>query len=177
MRIIWSILLSKCFALEFFVQYYEVPINSIYYVWALSLIMAGTATYLYIAKELKENMRYRAAIQIWTKFSLGAICVIAVILCLLFSGHFSQRSALAAVAGTSAIYFGIRGFNAAHRRTLYSAFVWTLTAHLVTTLNDIQQLSLYSIAIILGITIPEIFVYLRKQNEISTALDNLNAPT
>ena len=41
---LWSLLFTKCFTLEYLVRHYEAPINSISYVWILSITMAGGAT-------------------------------------------------------------------------------------------------------------------------------------
>lgn len=45
---LWGLLFTKCFLLEFLVRHYAVPINSLYYVWALSIIMATLATVVYV---------------------------------------------------------------------------------------------------------------------------------
>lgn len=177
MRIIWSLLLAKCFALEFLVQYYEVPINSIYYVWTLSILMASTATYLYLAKEFGANKRYRTTMDRPALFSLAAVCAIFSILCLLWTHRLSQGAALTSIAATFTLYFGIRGWTESLRLPFYSAFIWALATYLITTLNNIQQLSLYSVAILMGMTIPELIVYIRKRNEISAALQTLNTPS
>jgi len=44
---LWGLLFTKCFTLEFLVRHYDVPINSLNYVWALSIIMASVATIVY----------------------------------------------------------------------------------------------------------------------------------
>lgn len=44
---LWGLLFTKCFTLEFLVRHYEVPINSITYVWTLSILMASVATAVY----------------------------------------------------------------------------------------------------------------------------------
>lgn len=49
--LLWSLLFAKCFSLEYLVQEYEVPINSFYYVWCLSITMATVATVAYAQLE------------------------------------------------------------------------------------------------------------------------------
>ncbi|HAV14152.1 MAG TPA: hypothetical protein DCX06_11770 [Opitutae bacterium] len=43
---LWCLLFIKCLSLEFCVTYYSVPIDSKFYVWALSIFMATFATLL-----------------------------------------------------------------------------------------------------------------------------------
>lgn len=44
---LWGLLFAKCFLLEFLVRQYAMPINSLIYVWALSILMATVATAVY----------------------------------------------------------------------------------------------------------------------------------
>lgn len=45
--ILWGLLFTKCFVLEYLVRKYQAPINSLTYVWGLSIIMASVATLVY----------------------------------------------------------------------------------------------------------------------------------
>ena len=54
---LWSLLFTKCFFLEFLVRHYAVPINSLYYVWALSILMAAVATTVYAELQIKERVK------------------------------------------------------------------------------------------------------------------------
>lgn len=65
---LWGLLLTKCFLLEFLVRHYEVPINSLTYVWTLSILMATVATSVYVnlSNEIRPHLYQQAA------FGLGA---------------------------------------------------------------------------------------------------------
>ena len=54
---LWSLLFTKCFFLEFLVRRYSVPINSLYYVWSLSILMAAVATIVYAELQIKERVK------------------------------------------------------------------------------------------------------------------------
>lgn len=41
---LWGLILAKCCFLEHFVRQHGVPVNTVVYVWSLSLLMAGVAT-------------------------------------------------------------------------------------------------------------------------------------
>ena len=55
---LWSLLFTKCFFLEFLVRHYDVPINSLYYVWSLSILMAAVATTVYAELQFKERVKH-----------------------------------------------------------------------------------------------------------------------
>jgi hypothetical protein len=70
---LWGLLLTKCFALEFLVRQYEVPIDSLTYVWMLSLVMASVATLVY-AKLHSAGIRQLAKTPV---FRVNAIVLLA----------------------------------------------------------------------------------------------------
>ena len=74
---LWSLLFTKCFFLEFLVRQYAVPINSFYYVWALSILMAAVATTVYAELQIKERVK-----SIWQPNSL--LVLIGYIITVLF---------------------------------------------------------------------------------------------
>ena len=41
---LWGLILAKCCFLEHFVRLHGVPVNTVIYIWSLSLLMAGVAT-------------------------------------------------------------------------------------------------------------------------------------
>ena len=45
----WALIFAKCFILEYFVQRYAAPVNTVIYVWSLSLFMATVASLLHLA--------------------------------------------------------------------------------------------------------------------------------
>ena len=46
--LLWGLLLTKCFALEYFATKYAAPINTAFYVWSLSILMATVATAVHL---------------------------------------------------------------------------------------------------------------------------------
>ena len=45
--IIWLLVFSKCFILEYYIIEYQLPINSHFYIWTLSLLLVSTVSYLF----------------------------------------------------------------------------------------------------------------------------------
>ena len=54
--ILWGLLLTKCFALEYFATAYSAPINTTLYVWALSILMASVATAVHLKLKFEEGV-------------------------------------------------------------------------------------------------------------------------
>jgi hypothetical protein len=55
--ILWGLLFTKCFVLEYLVRKYQAPINSLTYVWGLSIIMASVATLVYGGLDKSDRHR------------------------------------------------------------------------------------------------------------------------
>ena len=78
---LWSLVLTKCFLLEFSVRHYEVPINSLTYVWLLSIGMASVATIVHANSNrdvVSQNFRH-------TDFRIDGITLSASAILILWS--------------------------------------------------------------------------------------------
>ena len=83
---LWGLLFTKCFMLEYLVRHYAAPINSLTYVWALSIIMAVVATAVYANQQSEQ----RKALLRSDDFFLSVIVGIVVILLIAPSVWLSQ---------------------------------------------------------------------------------------
>ena len=45
--IIWLLVLSKCFILEYYIQKFTLPINSHFFIWSLSILLVSVASFLF----------------------------------------------------------------------------------------------------------------------------------
>ena len=45
--IIWLLVLSKCFILEYYIQKFTLPINSHFFIWSLSIFLVSVASFLF----------------------------------------------------------------------------------------------------------------------------------
>ena len=101
--LLWSLLFTKCFALEYLGREYEIPINSFYYVWCLSLSMATIATIVFgrVEKTPIRNILLDPIAQ------LQVAAIIPIAACIAW-GQFSPNLANNAPLTTAAILMGIR---------------------------------------------------------------------
>lgn len=54
--LLWGLLFAKCFIVEYYVQAYDVPVNSWLYVWGLSIAMATVATIAFWRMRTAEQL-------------------------------------------------------------------------------------------------------------------------
>ncbi|TVP80233.1 MAG: hypothetical protein EA353_04430 [Puniceicoccaceae bacterium] len=83
--LLWGLLFTKCFIVEFYVQSYQPPVNSWLYVWALSISMATVATLVSLRLRAREARPVRlqpGLLRIWG--ACLAIALIGVLVFLLF---------------------------------------------------------------------------------------------
>ena len=93
---LWSLLFTKCFTLEYLVRHYEAPINSISYVWILSITMAGVATLVYANIQTEARTKLLKHPNFLVVLALALLIVILVVKSLLSVGEVSHSLSLAA---------------------------------------------------------------------------------
>ena len=126
---LWGLLFTKCFTLEYLVRHYEAPINSLSYVWALSIIMAGVATLVYANIQSEERTKQLEHPNFLVVFALAIFIVILVVKSLLATDGIRHTLALAAV-GLSIIQLLING-KALKARVIGISLGWFLAAALI----------------------------------------------
>ena len=105
---LWSLLFTKCFTLEYLVRHYEAPINSLSYIWALSITMAGVATVVYANIQAEVRTKLLKHPDFLVVIALALLIVILVFKSLLADGEVSHSLALAAT-GLSIIQLLMHG--------------------------------------------------------------------
>jgi len=170
---LWGLLFIKCFTLEYLVRHYAAPINSVTYVWALSIIMAVVATAVYANQQSEQ----RKALLRSDGFSLSVIVGIVVILLVAPSIWLSQPQgdwggwgnwsgwALPLAAGTLGgghLYYLIKHPHAAHR---WIASGWLVAAGVIAVSTSPLNFLVFAISILVLAVIPKLawFFSLRRQ--------------
>ena len=49
---VWALVLSKCFILEYYIEVFDIPISSLFYIWTLSLSAVSILSLLYFKTSL-----------------------------------------------------------------------------------------------------------------------------
>ncbi|MAV39754.1 MAG: hypothetical protein CML12_04160 [Puniceicoccaceae bacterium] len=67
---VWALVLSKCFILEYYIEAFDLPINSIFYIWALSLSVVSILTFLYLQRT-SQTSQFKGRISIQSLIGSG----------------------------------------------------------------------------------------------------------
>lgn len=164
---LWGLLFTKCFTLEFLVRHYDVPINSLLYVWTLSIIMASVATLVFANIEVAE----RADLIKHPHFPVLLITALAVIILvaqsLLSTSNESFPLALAAIAvGISHLW---RHLKKAQAQQIGIAFGWFGAAAAILYLGQTICFLIFAISIFALSFLPGLFQVLSQLRQESAS--------
>jgi hypothetical protein len=173
--IFWSLILAKCFALDYLVLKYDVPVNTETYVWALSCGMALAATYVYLGHKININS-FKSLFK--PESVLNTSCYLSAVVLLFLAvllGISDSQSLLASLAFLLA-FLNFKEFKKQHHATLISnAFIWLLTSVACLFISNIMTAAIFSISILLTFTLPLIYLQFKQHREIKSALKALHA--
>ena len=144
---LWSLLFTKCFTLEYLVRHYEAPINSLSYVWALSITMASVATVVYANIQAEVCTKLLKHPNFLVILTLALFIVILVAKSLLTTDGVSHSLALAAT-GLSIIKLLVHGKDL-KSRSIGISISWFVAA--IAILNTAQPLAFLVFAISISI--------------------------
>lgn len=140
---LWSLLFTKCFTLEYLVRHYEAPINSLSYVWALSITMAGVATAVYANIQAEARTKLLKHPNFLVIIILALFIIILVAKSLLVKDGVSHSLALAAT-GLSIIQLLMHGKDL-KLRSIGISISWFVAAAVI--INTAQPLTFLVFAI------------------------------
>ena len=142
---LWSLLFTKCFTLEYLVRYYEAPINSISYVWALSIAMAGIATLAYANIQAEVRTKLLKHPNFLVILAIALLIVILVVKSLLSVGEVSHNLALAAT-GLSIIQLLMHGKDL-KPRAIGISICWFVAALAILNTTQPQAFLLFAMSV------------------------------
>ena len=170
---LWGLILAKCCFLEHFVRLHGVPVNTIMYVWSLSLFMAGVATV--VLSGLVEPK-----VHLPDEKPNGPLLwpvVISMIMLLLVGALIAGGSTLFSILPLLCL---VPGFAFAMRcgvhlrlSTALQAVGWLASAGFLLVLPLTARLLPLSIILLLLIALPGALRFIQKRREIRQAMEAL----
>ena len=159
---LWSLLFTKCFTLEYLVRHYEAPINSISYVWALSITMASVATLVYANIQAEVRTKVLKHPNFLVVLALALLIVILVVKSLLTIGEVSHSLALAAT-GLSIIQLLMHGKDL-KPRAIGISICWFVAALSILNTTQPQVFLFFAMSVCIISFLPRFaqFVTLRR---------------
>ena len=172
--ILWSLILAKCFTLDFLVHIYQVPVNTAIYVWLLSCGMALAATYVHAEAKIKiQNLKAPRNLKNGFTLLLSAI-IISVLIFIAFSDLSNSRWLLVGLA-LLLIAFNLNLFNSDNRKiTGINTFIWLATAIACIYSSLASALAIFGLSTLASFTLPLLIIQIQQQREIKSALNSLH---
>ncbi|WP_269522895.1 hypothetical protein [Coraliomargarita parva] len=145
-------------------QTYAVPINSILYIWTLTLLMASVATLVFLGLNKEESgadrLRFPPAAGIW----LATLAGIVLTLVAGFAIPAIPHHLLPALTGTLiGIGYGAHGLSFRQTDKSLFACAWWLLAGFLFLLELPSSLLALAFGILLLIAVPESWKFIRKR--------------
>lgn len=174
MIILWALLISKCFTLEYLITVYEVPINSAIYVWTLSLFMASVASAIYLKIQQDENGQLHA----FSKITIIWWACMTLILILFGAGFIwesiNQMHSLAVAATITGCGYLSQFMLQKDRMALICAAGWWGGAALPFYLSAPLPLLTFAFCALAFTALPCFILYLQERREIDQAIKALH---
>lgn len=159
---LWGLLFTKCFLLEFLVRHYGVPINSLTYVWALSLVMASVATAVYINLQKQE---FRLLFK-QPSFAIASLTSLVATLFVLLSLTAPAQQGGMALA-SAALMLTIRHFWLSARKTgagsRLKALCWMVAAMAIAYLGTPLGFLVFAAVIVCLVVIPGLAQFIAQR--------------
>jgi len=164
--ILWGVLFAKCFALEYLVQAYSIPINSTIYIWSLSIFMASAATIVFLRLVQTESDTSSPDLPTAVTW-IG--CIVAMLIAT--AAGFSLESLpplripayLALLLGIAYCAHALINKNQAYA---FSGLGWWIGSAILFRATSINNLRIFALFIILCTVLPTIVLMIRRQWEI-----------
>ncbi|MEN8863495.1 MAG: hypothetical protein ABF315_09955, partial [Lentimonas sp.] len=158
-----SLLFIKCFTLEYLVVRYNVPINSIVYVWSLSLLMAGVATIIYLQRKVDKLNKPLSRLQlhqcVWALTVTSIIILSAISLATEWMSELRILPTHAILLGASYVIQGILLKQLPH---IISGFGWWIGAKVIFQVNAPNDLLAFAASVLLFATLPILAKYIHS---------------
>lgn len=111
LSIVWILVLSKCLILEYYVRDLMIPINSIFFIWILSLSLTSLASYLFLKRSKSLQILLNEKLKIRVLLNIAVFVILAVLNSTnLIFGYLIWSYLMAANFALIAVYFLTNGW-------------------------------------------------------------------
>lgn len=159
--VLWGLLFTKCFVFEYLVSVYSVPVNSILYIWAPSIVMATVATLVFL--RIQSEGRTAGMATSLTAGKWGGIGVAALLI--LFIGLYSNLILPARIPAYFALLMGLGyGLQGARTKDLLDwlpALGWWVGGITIFQSASVVGLLIFAVCIVLFSVLPTLLRILR----------------
>lgn len=162
---VWALVLSKCFILEYYIEAFNIPVNSLIYIWILSFSAVSIISLVYFKRSIRfTKIKGRISIQ-----GLLSLCLITT----LFLIHLAQfifncltwAQLLSVQLSLLGLFFAIKAYIHNDRWDIITAAYLILSA-IPLSLSKTQSVNLYAsfLLIILAIQLILDLIHYRRNS-------------
>ena len=163
---LWGLLFTKCFLLEYLVRHYAVPINSLAYVWTLSVLMATVATVVY------TNLHKNERAKLFQQPSILLIILSAIVSALFILRGLISAEQSSAYLAFAALILGVKHVGLVVRDSQINsrrmALGWLVAAGVIAYLGNPAGFLAFSISIFSLSVIPGLAQFFAHKKEKKT---------
>lgn len=160
--ILWGLVFAKCLTLEYLIQIYSIPINSLVYIWMLTLIMASLATVAFFRAKATEDNRAQtiSVIQLmWCGCCLICVLLVGVLSLLTELNPYAIPTILSLILGVGYFFHGIL---IRKNISMLGGLGWWIGSAVLATRNNVESLSILAFLMILLVVLP-LIIEMRQQ--------------
>ena len=161
--ILWGLVLAKCLTLEYLIQVYSAPINSLFYIWALSLLMATAATLTFFRTSFDITGFRKTAPLLWIIVFSCAVVGFVMSLGIVFFTELNPYKIPAILSFLSGVAYLSRGILTGKHIYSLSGIGWWVGTATLATRNGPENLPIFAFLIILWGVAPSIIDLRRQQ--------------
>ena len=152
--ILWGLIISKCLTLEYLIQVYSIPINSLFYIWTLTLVMAIVATATFLNT---KNIRIGVMENISIVHACWFTCAVVGLLSIVFfavSGQLKLNRLMIIPTIIIGCGYLVHGISMKKNMLTTSGIGWWIGAAVLATRDTIESLAILAFLIILLTLLP-----------------------
>lgn len=162
---VWALVLSKCFILEYYIAALDLPINSIFYIWTLSLSVVTILSLLYLQRTPK-SLQLKGRISVQSLLNLCLLIAFFLINLAQFLLEFSSWAQLMAI-NIALLGFSFAGKAYFHRdRWDCITAAYLIISAIPLSLSPSQSVNLYTsfLLIVLAIQLILDLIHYRRNS-------------
>ncbi|MAH40149.1 MAG: hypothetical protein CML08_01945 [Puniceicoccaceae bacterium] len=140
---VWALVFSKCFILEYYIEVFDIPINSLFYIWTLSLSAVSILSLVYFKRSLRfPQITGRISVQ-----GLLSLCLLITFFLIHLAQFifdcFTWAQLLSLQLSLLGFFFAIKAYIHHHRWDIITA-AYLIFSAIPLSLSPSQSVNLYT---------------------------------
>lgn len=171
---LWALILAKCFFFEYIICSYSIPINSVLFIWSLSILMSTVATIVYFSTQNGGKVLRSICYALGKTWIFCGLFISAILITAYFLNSIPTSILPACIAVILALGNISQSIHTRNIRFIYSSLGWSLSSVLALLSTPPLNLLIFASSLTLFTAAPYFLLYRARRLEIYRALKALN---